>query len=106
MTRYGEQEGANKEYNPNKRGRNSHHPLMAFVNDVRMVANIWLRGGNGSPANNFIGFLEDTLSPQLDDVIEVCDKTHQSDSWEHPRRMVMIRQKISERPDAAGKIGK
>ena len=27
ITRYGKQEGAKKGYNPNKRGRLSHHPL-------------------------------------------------------------------------------
>ena len=62
ITRYGEQEGAKKGYNPKKKGRKSHHPIIAFVNDVRMVANFWLRSGNSSSANNFIGFLEDTLS--------------------------------------------
>ncbi len=31
MTRYGEQEGAAKGYNPTKPGRKSHHPLMAFL---------------------------------------------------------------------------
>src|SRR6266536_2750915 len=39
ITRYGEQEGSKNGYNPTKRGRNSHHPLFAFVNDTRMVAN-------------------------------------------------------------------
>jgi len=62
ITRYGQQEGANKGYNPKKKGRNSHHPIIAFVNDVKMVANFWLRSGNSSSANNFVGFLEDTLS--------------------------------------------
>jgi hypothetical protein len=62
MTRYGEQEGAKKGYNPNKRGRKSHHPIIAFVNDVRMVVNFWLRSGNSSSANNFVNFLADTLS--------------------------------------------
>jgi hypothetical protein len=62
ITRYGEQEGAKKGYNPQKKGRKSHHPIIAFVNDVKMVANFWLRSGNSSSANNFIGFLEDTLS--------------------------------------------
>jgi hypothetical protein len=28
ITRYGDQQGSAKGYNPNKRGRNSHHPLM------------------------------------------------------------------------------
>lgn len=62
MTRYGNQEGAKKGYNPVKKGRNSHHPIIAFVNDIRMVANFWLRSGNSSSSNNFIAFLEQTLA--------------------------------------------
>jgi hypothetical protein len=62
MTRYGNQEGAKVGYNPNKRGRKSHHPLLAFIPEHRMVANVWLRPGNSHPANNFLSFLEDTLS--------------------------------------------
>ena len=30
ITREGSQEGSAKGYNPNRKGRNSHHPLMAF----------------------------------------------------------------------------
>jgi Transposase DDE domain. len=156
MTRYGEQEGAKKGYNPKKRGRPSHHPIIAFVNDVRMVANFWLRSGNSSSSNNFVGFLEDTLSRfgdkkvglvrldsgfcqndimdylenkrmhyiiaakfthpvqrlidqqdiwlSVDDGIEICDKTYHSDSWDNPRRIIIVRQKIAERPNAAGKM--
>lgn len=62
VTRYGKQEGAKKGYNPNKRGRLSHHPLIAFVNDVRLVANMWMHSSNSSSANNFLSFLEDTLA--------------------------------------------
>nr|HQG67901.1 transposase [Paludibacteraceae bacterium] len=62
MTRYGEQQGAKKGYNPQKRGRASHHPLIAFVADLKLVANMWLRSGDTSSANNFLSFLEDTLS--------------------------------------------
>lgn len=62
ITRYGEQQGAKKGYNPNKKGRLSHHPLIAFVNDVKLVANMWLRSGDASSANNFLAFLEDTLA--------------------------------------------
>lgn len=61
MTRYGAQQGAARGYNPAKRGRASHHPLMAFVADVRMIANCWLRPGNSSSANNAQGFLANTL---------------------------------------------
>jgi hypothetical protein len=60
MTRYGQQEGAARGYNPAKRGRASHHPLMAFVSETRMVANLWLRPGNTSSANNVQGFLAHT----------------------------------------------
>ena len=58
MTRYGEQEGAKKGYNPNKRGRPSHHPILAFLNGSRVVLNLWNRSGNTSSANNIIAFFE------------------------------------------------
>ncbi len=62
MVREGSQEGAAKGYNPKRPGRLSHHPLLAFVSDVRMVANYWLRPGNTSASTNYLAFLEDTLS--------------------------------------------
>lgn len=62
ITRYGEQEGSKKGYNPKKRGRNSHHPLFAFVSDIKMVANCWLRSGDTSSSNNVIAFLEETFT--------------------------------------------
>lgn len=62
MVREGNQEGASKGYNPQRPGRLSHHPLMAFVADVRMIANYWLRPGNTSASTNYLSFLDDTLS--------------------------------------------
>ena len=63
MTRWGQQiEGANKGYNPKNHGRNSHHPLLAFVADWRLVANLWLRPGYSHTANNALAFLEATLA--------------------------------------------
>ena len=155
MTRYGEQEGSKKGYNPNKKGRPSHHPLIAFIADVKLVANMWLRSGDTSSANNFLSFLEDTLhklknktvslirldsgfcqtdiinyleQKQLDYVIaakftrpiqrlikestnwilldkgiEICEQMYQSESWESARRIVIVRQKIKDRPKATGK---
>lgn len=47
VTRYGKQEGAHKGYNPKKKGRASHHPLLAFV-DSGYVVNLWNRPGNVS----------------------------------------------------------
>lgn len=66
ITRYGNQQGAKKGYNPAKKGRPSHHPLIAFVNDVKLVANMWLRSGDTSASNNVLGFLEDTLAKLQD----------------------------------------
>lgn len=156
MTRYGEQEGAKKGYNPAKKGRSSHHPLIAFIADVKLVANMWLRSGDTSSANNFLSFLENTLSKLknktvslirldsgffnadildyleytkpmdfiiaakfthpiqrlihsstnwviLDTGIEICEQMYQSDAWKTPRRMVIVRQKIKDRPQAPGK---
>ncbi len=68
ITRNGEQEGAARGYNPSRHGRPSHHPLLAFVAEARMVANFWLRPGNVHSANNILQFLESTLH-HLDDKI-------------------------------------
>ncbi len=61
LTRYGEQEGVARGYNPTKPGRGSHHPLMAFIADVRMVANAWMRCGNTGASSSAEGFLEETF---------------------------------------------
>ena len=61
LTRYGFQQGALRGYNPSKRGRASHHPLMAFVADSRMLANVELRPGNAHTANNAIAFLQSSI---------------------------------------------
>ena len=61
LTRYGEQQGSAKGYNRHKPGRKSQHPLLAFVADIEMVANFWLRSGDAYTANNFKEFLEETL---------------------------------------------
>jgi hypothetical protein len=62
LTRWGSQvEGGAKGYNPKNKGRASHHPLMAFVADWRLVANFWLRPGNTASSNNIEGFIESTL---------------------------------------------
>ena len=61
ITRNGHQQGATRGYNPSKRGRCSHHPLLAFIDETRMVANFWLRPGNTSSSNNILEFLSATL---------------------------------------------
>lgn len=158
VTRYGSQQGAAVGYNAKKPGRNSHHPLMAFVADVEMVANFWLRGGDAHTANNFEAFLLQTLSHlqnktigllradtgfyskkifelletqhhpisyliacpmyvtiqrtiqsqkawmKLDEGIEIAEMMYCSPTWDKARRLVMVRQQISQRPKATGKL--
>jgi len=62
VTRNGQQEGACRGYNPVRHGRASHHPLLAFIAEFRLVANFWLRPGNVHSANNVLQFLESTLA--------------------------------------------
>lgn len=62
LTRWGSQiEGGAKGYNPKHHGRASHHPLLAFVANWRLVANFWLRPGNTNSSNNVLAFIEATL---------------------------------------------
>ena len=56
IERYGEQEGSKKGYNPKKKGRNSHNPLLAFLNESKYVLNIWNRSGDSHSSNNIIAF--------------------------------------------------
>ena len=155
IVREGCQEGAAKGYNPKRPGRLSHHPLLAFISDVRMIANYWLRPGNTSASTNYLAFLEDTLSRlqnkrvglvrmdsgfftkdilncleekelpyiiacrfnnrikycltherawmEVTDGLEISETTYQADSWDNPRRIIMVRQEIEKRPKATGK---
>ena len=61
ITRFGKQEGVKKGYNARYKGRGSHHPLMAFIPELKMVANSWMRPGNSTSSSDFELFLEQTL---------------------------------------------
>lgn len=61
ISRYGEQEGSKKGYQPFKQGRKSHHPILAMVAEEKKVANFWLRSGDAYTSNNFIAFYENTM---------------------------------------------
>jgi hypothetical protein len=155
MTRYGTQQGSKKGYNPAKRGRPSHHPLIAFIADVKLVANMWLRSGDTSSSTNFLSFLEDTLAKLknktiglirldsgfcsneifdylqqksidyivaarfyqpvqhiisqqqawiiVENGIEISEVNYKAANWKQSRRMVIVRQRIKDRPNAIGK---
>lgn len=61
VTRYGQQEGSKKGYNPKKRGRKSHHPIFAFLNGSRYVVNLWNRRGDTASGNGIVEFCQQTL---------------------------------------------
>jgi hypothetical protein len=71
LTRYGTQVGAKKGYDLHKPVPNLHHPLMAFVADLKLMSNFWLRSGNSSAADGFIPFLEDTLRKLKNKTVEL-----------------------------------
>jgi hypothetical protein len=62
LTRYGHQEGSARGYNPRRRGQRSHHPLLAFAAECRMVVTAWLRPGNTADANNIENFFSEVLA--------------------------------------------
>ena len=41
---------------------------------------------------------------QLDDGIEIAQSDYQSHTWDETRRLIMVRQKVSKRPKATGKV--
>jgi hypothetical protein len=63
ITRYGNQDGVEVGYNPRKPGRGSHHPLIAFAAEAKMVIQSWMRKGNS------------VSSTDIDDFITVLLKT-------------------------------
>ena len=60
--RHGEQEGSLKGYNPKRRGRPSHHPLLAVLAEPKIILHAWLRSGNTGSARGVIGFLKEALA--------------------------------------------
>ena len=65
ITRYKSRRKCYYGYNPKKKEENLHHPLMAFVDQTKMVANAWLRTGNTSDTNNYKSILEETFDVVL-----------------------------------------
>jgi hypothetical protein len=62
FVRYGEQEGSKKGYNSKKRGRCSHHPIIAVLSEVNFILNGWLRSGNTGSSSGIIEFMKESLS--------------------------------------------
>jgi len=60
LIRYGNQQGAKRGYNPKKRGRPSHHPLLAFLGSGYVV-NVWNRSGDTGTGQGAVNFFRQTL---------------------------------------------
>ncbi len=61
LTRYGQQEGSRRGYNPWRRGKRSQHPLLAFAAECRMVVTAWLRPGDSTANTNVENFFAEVL---------------------------------------------
>ncbi|MCL5669755.1 MAG: IS1380 family transposase [Acidobacteria bacterium] len=60
--RYGKQEGVKKGYKPLKRGRASHHPLLAVLGEACFVLHGWLQSGNPRADSGVVEFLKEALA--------------------------------------------
>jgi len=60
LIRYGSQQGAKRGYNPEKRSRPSHHPLLAFLG-AGYVVNVWNRSGDTGTGHGAVHFFRQTL---------------------------------------------
>lgn len=62
QTVYGNQGGAAKGYNPQKKGANSYHPILCYVSEVKYLINSWFRTGSAYTANGVVDFIKQTLA--------------------------------------------
>lgn len=60
--RYGKQEGSVLGYNPKKHRRPSHHPLLATLDENRVVIHAWLRSGNTASVTGAVEFMREAIS--------------------------------------------
>ncbi len=75
-TVYGNQQGAEKGFNPHKPGAKSYHPLLAFVSEMKLVINSWFRTGSAYTSNGICEFIRQTqalLPSQIRDVFFRAD---------------------------------
>jgi hypothetical protein len=59
---YGAQEGAEKGFNPKKKGQKSYHPLLCFVAETRECLHNWFRTGSAYSANGSVDFMKECFA--------------------------------------------
>lgn len=75
-TVYGNQEGASKGYNTEKKGAKSYHSLLAFLSEIKLVINNRFRTGSSYTSNGILSFVEQTseiLPEQIEGVFFRAD---------------------------------
>jgi hypothetical protein len=61
-TVFGNQQGAEKGYNPKNKGKRCYHSLICFCSEMKIALNTWFRPGNTYTANGIIEFMKQTLA--------------------------------------------
>lgn len=69
-TVFGNQEGAEKGYNPTAKGKLSYHPQLAFCSHTKEVLQGWLRPGSAYTSNGIVEFYQQ-LRAQIDKQIRL-----------------------------------
>lgn len=59
---FGNQEGAEKGYNPKKKGQKSYHPLLCFIAETRECLHNWFRAGAAYSANGCAEFMKECFT--------------------------------------------
>ena len=75
-TVYGHQQGAEKGFNPKKRGAKSYHPVIAFISQMKLVINSWFRCGSAYTSNGICEFIKQTkalLPPHIKQIFFRAD---------------------------------
>ena len=58
----GSQQGAEKGYNPQKKGQKSYHPLLCFVAETKECLHNWFRTGSAYSANGSVEFMRECFA--------------------------------------------
>jgi 2C-methyl-D-erythritol 2,4-cyclodiphosphate synthase len=58
----GRQEGAQKGYNPHKKGQLAYHPLLAFCAETKEILHSWYRCGSAYTSNGAVEFLKELMA--------------------------------------------
>ncbi|GJQ24357.1 MAG: hypothetical protein HBSAPP01_21470 [Candidatus Brocadia sapporoensis] len=59
---YGNQQGAEVGYNPDKKGQKSYHPMIAFVAETKEILHSWFRCGSAYTSNGIVEFMKECMA--------------------------------------------